>query len=290
MRYKNIIAFFLVVLPVSIGLRFMQLVFTVDATTGFFKQEYKPIGYALIFIIFFACAITALLSFTAFRKPEKPPKVNPFLGFASLLLGFAIGYEIITETFVAAVRVWQIVLLDVTGLLAAVFFIIYGLKMLIDFPLPGITTIIIPIYWVVRLICIFTTISSLSLISDTVITLAYQCSALIFMACFAKIFNKINDDKLFRKVLASGLITAILCLADSVPRLYLKLTNHEQYLHSSATSSLTMLATGIFAFTFILAFFSNKNLKERKRGRRTRSVKNGGFYIHPENPPKREFM
>ena len=44
MRYKNIIAFFLVVLPVSIGLRFMQLVFTVDATTGFFKQEYKPIG------------------------------------------------------------------------------------------------------------------------------------------------------------------------------------------------------------------------------------------------------
>ncbi|MBQ3817244.1 MAG: hypothetical protein II802_03100, partial [Clostridia bacterium] len=165
------------------------------------------------------------------------------------------------ETFVSSIKIWQIISLDITGLLTMIFFIIYGLKMFIDFPLPGIFPIVVPLYWIVKLICIFTTVSSLSLITDTVMTLACQCFALLFTANFAKVFNKIDDDKLFRKVLSTGLSTSILCLCDSIPRIYLTLSHREQYLHSTATSTLSLLATGLFALIFTISFFSNNNLK-----------------------------
>ena len=69
MKYKKILLFSGIALPASVLLRFLQLVFTVDTKTGFFKPEYKETGYYLLILIIVCAAVTAALCFTTHRKP-----------------------------------------------------------------------------------------------------------------------------------------------------------------------------------------------------------------------------
>lgn len=279
MRFKYIMLLSSFCLAACIVFRFVHLAYAVDASTGFFYDSYKAIGYGLFVAIAAILLLVAVFSNTVRRKPEKQPKVNSYLGCASIFMGISIGYEIINETFVNAIQVWQIVLLDLSGILAAIFFIVYGLKMFIDFNVPEMLTIIAPIYFIIRLICIFTTVSSLSLISDTVVTVLCQSLALVFMLNFAKILNYMDDRKIFRKLLTTGLCASIICLADSIPRICLSLLKPDRILHSVATYPLSTLATGLFIACFTISFFSERNLKSRRHRGKHLSTTSEGFYI-----------
>ena len=61
MKYKKIVLFFCVALPLSVLLRTLQLFFTVETETGFFKSEYKTVGFYLLVIIIAACASLAIM-------------------------------------------------------------------------------------------------------------------------------------------------------------------------------------------------------------------------------------
>ncbi len=61
MKYKKIILFFCIILPLSVLLRTLQLFFTVETDTGFFKSEYKTAGIYLLIIIIAACACLAII-------------------------------------------------------------------------------------------------------------------------------------------------------------------------------------------------------------------------------------
>ena len=61
-------------LPLSVLMRVVQLMFTVEKTTGFFKPEYKAYGYAILIAMVIFAAVAAGLAFTAHRAPAHPPK------------------------------------------------------------------------------------------------------------------------------------------------------------------------------------------------------------------------
>lgn len=76
MKYEKILLFSSIALPAVVLMRFLQLFFTVDVKTGFFKSEYVDAGRCLLVLIALGCAAVAVLCLTSHRNPENPPKKN----------------------------------------------------------------------------------------------------------------------------------------------------------------------------------------------------------------------
>ena len=260
MKYKKILLFSGIALPASVLLRFLQLVFTVDTKTGFFKSEYKETGYYLLILIIVCAAVTAALCFTTHRKPENPPKKSLPLAIVSFLTAVITGVEIFSESFSGTVMHWQTSLLMLAGIAAIAFFTVYGISLVSDFKLPPISAAVPVIYFIIKVICVFTSISSLALITDNVLMLAAYCVMLLFFLCFGKLYNGIDREYNFRKLQASGFASAILCFTQSIPHIVINLLNGNSYQHTSNISNISLLAYGLFTAVFTLVFFSLKNV------------------------------
>lgn len=261
MKYKKIILFFCIILPLSIFLRTFQLFFTVETNTGFFKREYETAGFYLLILIIAVCASLAIICFTGHRNPEHPPKINPLISFASgfALLGIAAGVYIARLTPV--IMPWQILLLTVSGVLAAVYFLLYAISSFIDLKLPPLLSVLPSVYFIMKIICSFTTVSSLALISDNILILSALCVMLLFFLSFAKLYNGIDTERNFRKLMASGLVSTVLCFTQSIPHIIINLITDNGYLHTSNVDNFSVLSFGIFIAVFIFSHFSAKNIR-----------------------------
>jgi len=194
MKFKKIMLLFLFALPACITMRTLQLNFTVEEITGFFTYESGNYGKILLICIFAICLGTAIFSFFNTTKPQKPPKTNILLSISACLLGAAIFYETFFLDLPDTTAIWQILLLRLTGVLAGIYFIIYGLAPIWRFELPEVVSVFPTLYLIARMICDFTTISKLALISDNVILIVTYCVLLLFLLNYAKLYNK-SDEK-----------------------------------------------------------------------------------------------
>ncbi len=259
MKFKKIVLLFSAALPVCIVMRLLQLIHIVEIKTGFFKQEFENEGLYMMTIIFAFAIAVAIFSFTAHRAPDAPPKPNIFMSIASVLISLSILFELFTEKFPTVVKGWQIALLNVTGITAAVFFFAFSMKLFFSFKLPKICFIIPTAYFVLRVICDFTAISSLALISDNLLLVFSYSAALLFMLNFAKLYNGIDSEYNFRKLMASGLTAVILCFTQSVPHIIVNVMNGFVYFHTSMAANINVLCTGLFIATFVFSHFSKTN-------------------------------
>lgn len=87
MKYNKIVLFFCISAPACMLMRILQLMFTVEAETGFFNAEYGSIGYYLLAFIAVFCAVTVILCFTGHRNPDHPPKKYIHLHFLAFFGG-----------------------------------------------------------------------------------------------------------------------------------------------------------------------------------------------------------
>ncbi len=259
MKFKKIVFLFSVALPLCIVMRLLQLIHIVETKTGFFKPEFKNEGIYMLAIIFAFAIAVVIFSFISHRAPDAPPKPNIFMSIASVLISLSILFELFTEKFPTAVHGWQIALLNVTGITAAVFFFAFAMKLFFSFKLPKICFIIPTVYLVLRLICDFTAISSLALISDNLLLVLSYSAALLFMLNFGKLYNEIDSEYNFRKLMASGLAAVILCFTQSVPHIIVNVMNEFAYNHTSMASNVNVLCTGLFIVTFVFSHFSKTN-------------------------------
>ena len=256
MKYKKIIFLFSVFLPVAVLLRLIQLSFTVDYTTGFYIKEFESNGKAMLWVLFalsFAPSVFALFSH---RSPAHPPRPNIFLSISAFALGVSTICELIFEALPATIAPWQIAFLRISGVATAIFFILFGLKLFAKFTLPNICTVIPTVYFIFRIICDFTAISALALISENLILMFAYCAVLIFLLQFAKLYNGLDSEYNFRKLLASGLSAVTLCTLQSVPHFVLKVLTGYSFMHTSATAGITLFVMGIFIAVFLFSHFS----------------------------------
>lgn len=259
MKYKKIVLFFCIALPLCTLMRFLQLAFTVDTETGFFKPEYKTVGcYLLAFILAF-CAVTVVLCFTGHRNPEHPPKKNIFISLSSILFALATGAQLLSESFSGTVRLWQSALLIITGFAAVVFFFAYGISGFVKFKIPPVFFVAPAAYFIMRIICDFTSVSSLALITDNMLLLAAYCFNLLFFICFGKLYNKIDTEYNFRRMLAVGMGSVILCFTQSIPHFIINIVTGNGYCHTSLVCNASLFAGGLFIAAFIFSHFSYKN-------------------------------
>lgn len=262
MKYKKILLFFLIALPLSIGLRLIQLLFTVEAKTGFFLPEFEKYGVYILVIIFAFSILTAIFAFSSHRSPQNAPKPNIFMSVSAVLLSLSVFYEINNETFPLIIKEWQRNALFIFAVATGVFFILFSAQRFIDFKLPRSFFIIPTVYFVARVVCYFTATSSLALISDNLILMATYIAILIFMLQFTKLYNNIDTERNFRKLMASGFASVIFCFTQSLPHIIMNFVTDFGYQHTSMIANITILFTGIFILAFCLSHFSYKNACE----------------------------
>jgi len=259
MKQNKIMIFFGISLIFSTLIRYIQINFTVDFATGFFKIGFQTIGYFMLVAIIAVALISTIFGKIAIKRPKAPSKNGIPLSVASFLPALCIGYEVfLAEQPINTTAILSI-LLKLTGVLAVVFFLAYGVSDYINFPFPPICTVIPCFYIIVKIICDFTNISSLALISDNILLIGAYCMILLFMLNFAKLYNNIDENTNFRKILATGIGAAVFCISESIPYLFNNILKNWKYNHVTPWENLSLLAFGIFITTFILTHFSKKN-------------------------------
>lgn len=261
MKYKQIILFFVVALPTSIALRLIQLFHIVEANTGFYKQGLENWGGYITLIILAVALVLAVFSLFSHRSPEKPPKVNLCIGLASGLLASAFAIELYFGFNTFGTVLWQKILLYILGIASVLWLTVFSIKDFINIPLPNLTAIIPALFFILKIICSFAGISSLALISDNVLLITAYCAVLLFMLQFAKLYNNVGKERGFRKLLATGLASSVLCFTQSVPNIVFHVASENGYLHTAMVTSFSMFFTGVFIATFVFTHFSKKNIE-----------------------------
>ena len=270
MRYKHIMLSLGISLPVCVLLRTYQLLFMIEGKTGFVGRNYIFLSAAVMVVIFAAVALNTIFGATVHRSPKRMPKVNFALGISAMLLGGAVIFDSIDSMLQAPVSSWQTFVLVVMGCVCAIWFMAYGAKAIYNYKLPHLTYIIPVIYWAAKFIVVFTSISPLTLITDNVFVLISYCAVLIFMFEFAKVANNIDKDTTYKKLMASGISSVMLCFISAIPRFIATGTGNTESLHDSVSSVFVTLMTGLFVLSYTVSHFSNANLSYKKKRRSLR--------------------
>ena len=255
MKLNKIMTFFCIGLPICVCLRIFQIVFTIELKTGFYVNQFATIGKVILAVIFGFCALLCWFAFKYYKAPENPPKQNVVLSAISIGLAGATFLQAFGESNYVLTFSWQVLLIRILGVVATAYFVAFGLKYYIDFKFPPILHIIPSLFMIVRTAFIFINTSSLAHISDNVLLLAAYCAVLVFFVNFAKLYNDIDNEKNFRKMLGSGLVSANLCLTQSLPHLVVNVASGNRYLHVSHISNISVLFMGIFVLTFLVSHF-----------------------------------
>ena len=259
MRYNKIMIFFVSSVIFSVIMRLLQIIYTVEFSTGFFKKGYESVGYLILGIIFIIALINAFFGNNTHKRPNETPRNKKILGIASIFPAVGIAADVFFNKSFPLTAVVQANLLKIIGFATILFFLSFGIGMFTELEIPKIFSVLPCVYIIIRIICDFTAISSLALISDNIFLIGGYCFILLFMLNFAKLYNNIDEDKNFRRLLATGISSTVICAAQSVPYIIVNLLNSNMYNHISPSSNLSILCFGIFIFVFLLNHFSKEN-------------------------------
>lgn len=255
MKLNKITTFFCIGLPICVCLRIFQIVFTIDFETGFYVNQFATIGKAISAVIFIFCALLCVFAFRYYKAPENPPKQNIFLSLTSIGLAVTTIFQAFGEGNYISTFSWQVWFIRILGVAATAYFVMYGLKYYIDFKFPPILHIIPCLFMIARTAFIFINTASLAHISDNVFLIATYCALLIFFVNFAKLYNDIDNEKNFRKMLSSGLVSATLALTQSLPHIVVNIASENRYLHVSHISNISALFMALFVLSFLVSHF-----------------------------------
>ena len=253
MKSNKIMILYFAALPISLGLRFLQLWFTIEPETGFYIPESQGMGTLLTILILLCSLSVALFSRLTYKQPDRLPTGNLWLSIASLLLAAGITFETYFSDLSLPILGWQSILLKVASVGAAIYFLFFAISPLFKFEIKPIFSTLPVIYSIIRLICDFTLVSKLAIISDNIILIAVYSISMLFFLNFAKLYNGIEDDKNYKKILSYGLTLSVLSFTCSVPNLIFASIFYG-FDHISIYTNISVLILGIFDTAFVFSF------------------------------------
>lgn len=247
---------FSVIVTLAVLARGIMLLFTIQPKSGFIRPEQTSLA-----IILSAILVAGAIAVFILGLLTKPQKTRTAYGggvlfpAAGFLLSIAIIYETFFSELLVSVSPAQKLLQYIFALLAvgALCFISVG-KFKGDFCNPFIA--IVPVFfWLMRLIIIFSSFSTISTISDTVIETIGLCLSLITFLYFAKVESGHLKREKYNLAFAISLLNAYVYFVASVPRLLCELVAFKQAIHLNAIPVLTGLAAALFSVFFAYRMF-----------------------------------
>lgn len=267
MKHRHALMLCAVALPICVLLRAIQIIFTIDDTTGFMKQQYSAIGMTITVIICAAVASVSLLAATLDVAKQNPCKIRPAVAIVSALTSGMFIYQ--TVAGVSALRgAWYDTLLVVLSLASALVFLAYGLKNIYEYNMPALMLAIPVVFYIVKLISVFVSTSELALVTENVFLIFTNSVLLWFVFEFASFENHIGDaEKQAKGLFASGLAAIMLCAVASMPKLALTVLGRLQIFADDIAEALLNLAMGVFILTYILCVFKDKSQASKSVGK-----------------------
>ncbi len=248
----------------GIGLRTVMMLFTVDSDSGFIKAEYAFPAILLIVFLIAAAAVVFLCSLALKAELKKgdgplPLSFKPF-AVACMVMAVAILFETFLSSLTSGSSVIQQTVHYIFSLTAAASLIYIGYCKLAGNTYHLILTLTPILFWIMRLIIIFTGFSTISTISDTVIETVGMCLCLVSFLLWAKIECNQLGDKYFPAAFATLMLTGYLCCISSIPRMIADLFSLEQAVHLNTVPTFTALASAFFSITCAISL--HKHLKK----------------------------
>jgi len=262
MKFNKIVLFFSISLIFGVMMRFFQIKYTIEYSTGFFISSLSGFGYFMLAIVFAIALICGLFARNYYINPEAPPKKGYALGIVSFMPSIAILFEIFTEKSTTQVLPLQSLLLKFLGILTSAYFVLYGISKFKEIRLPGMTAVLPVVYTIMRIICDFASVSSLAIISDYIYLICGYCLILLFFMNFLKLHNGVDKEYNFRKIFSTGLSSAVICISQSLAHIVINLFSNNGYTHISHGANLSLFAFGIFIIAFLFTHFSAENTEE----------------------------
>ncbi len=257
MKHRHIINLFCVALPICVLLRAIQIHFTIDATTGFIKQQYGDIATLITVVILAAVTSVCALAFFTENIAYKTANLQPTVAITSILTGGMFLFEMFAS-FSAINSVYGILLMFL-GLLSAMTFIAYGIEKIYPYNFPNIMLILPTLYYIVKLIKLFISTSALSLVTENIFLLFCNSSLLLFSFTLAGFENKFEiSNKAPKKIFACGIASSMLCVVTALPKLLLVSDQNVKLSLADISSFLLMLSQAIFMLAHIICNFCPK--------------------------------
>ncbi len=263
MKFNKIMTVFLIALPVCIAARVLQILFVTEYQNGFFLSDLKVWGITATVLVALACVSLFFCAFKAYKSPETPPENNIVLSLLGICVAVALIFEAANQTFSATVPAWQISIIRAVTILCAIYFLVFSVSYFVNIKIAPAVHIIPIIYAVAKTIFTFITISSLALISDNVFLMAGYCLLMLFFINYGKLYNGLDSELNFRKILATGLASSLVCITQSAGYLLANAFGRVEYFHTDRNVIWTMLVLGLFILGFVLSHFSENTNEKR---------------------------
>lgn len=262
MKEKFFWIFCIVLLPLTVAGRTVQLLVMTEPVTGFFRQEYAATG--ILMGVLLGVCLAALLVCSRFSDPHPQSagvKSLP-LAFAAFLLAAAQLYEAAT----VAVSDRQIGLSLVLNMLllfgSVAFFAMLGISRISDLPLPRSLTVLPVLLWIYKVIYAFTEYTGMANIAENILTVAALCFSLLFMLQQGKFLSG-DLKKSSRWLTGGGICTAVLCAASTLPRYIVALVGESRLIHEGVMPNPADLALCIYILVFLFCVFPPRSTRSR---------------------------
>ena len=256
MKYRHTMIVMCISLPICVLLRALQLIFTIDSGTGFIKQQYASISTLITLIICVtALAVGMLAALTdGIEKNEKNNR--PKVSVSSVLLGGMFVYHTVTLIFNLENSAWYDVLLVLLSLSSAFVFLLYGLKNIYDYHMPLFSLIAPVLYFIIKLISVFISTSTLALVTENIFLIFTNCMLLWFMFEFASFENEIGDtNNKPTRLFASGLSAITLCAVNSIPKIIQIAYSKTQIARGDVAAMLLNISLAVFICAYVIDNF-----------------------------------
>ncbi len=231
----------------GVSIRTVMLLFTVDNKSGFIIPEYTVWAVVLIVFLLVSAGVVFFFSMMSSRAGiENDLTDRVFLPLASSLVAAAIIYETYFSPLLKGGISYQVFIHSTLALLSALALLIIALCGIRGMAFPPIIAAVPVFYWLIRLIIIFSSFSTISVISDTLIETAAMCLTLVSFIIYSKLEGGALIKKRYPLYFATVMLTANVCFISSVPRLICEASSVGQAVHLNTIPATTSLAVAVF--------------------------------------------
>lgn len=240
----------------TVALRSLMLLFTIDPVSGFVRTEYALPNLFITIGLVAACLIVFVTAMLLGTKQTEEIKLNniPML-VACVSMAVAMIYETFFSSLLEGANLIQSMLHYALTAGSAAVLIIAAVMKFLKLEYPKILTLIPVIYWILRLIIVFTSFSKISAISDTIIETATMCLTLITFLAFSKIECD-QPIKRYKLYFATALLCGIVSIMSSVPRIIAFFGSAAHPQHLNTTPVFTGLAVAFFSISFAYSLYN----------------------------------
>lgn len=246
MKVRNLTFFSIAVAVLCVAARTATLFYTTQGETGFFIGRLANLGIILSVAIIVAAAVATLFAFTAKERVSIPVSLSPLSKFAFVLLGAAITvYSLGFNSHSFAVA-WQHGFEVISGILAGLWFILYGISPSVGIRLPKITAILPCIHFIMRLIVVFTSLSTAALVAEHVFSLAYHVSVMVYMLNLGRILGEAPAKNTARTFFPITVCTFIFTATSVLSRLIALIAKKQELIHGESALDITGIVLSVF--------------------------------------------